>query len=474
MTSASGPTRPGNDAGPGPAAAPELPPAFTQDGDPYSLDELLSGLPPVPHDDALLLSELAPPPAVPPAGWMEGTSPPAEDAADVSSPVDDLRQADQGAPMDAMMDVATALPPETPVDDDVLELTDEMEDVPSADGPVDEEEDDDDEWAPTMLSMGNIVAALHALADDAPPPEDAAEEDANQDEDVLVLGDEHLVVADEPQSQEPEPLPEPEPGEDGAALAAQVEAIIAAHLPEGMLGAVKGDSTLPERLDALAMLLSDPPPAQDFAALDALYACWPRSTQDSPSRALLAVAQNLSRNFGLPGKLPMAAAKAWRMLSPAMYEAELAQRLSDIGTFIAEWQRTQRTFLILEFGEVELIEYLFEALHPGYHADLLAGVMNFKVLSNRRLGLLRRIPTRVKKQVSAMLPDGRDRALVELAHAKALLQQVADNGFAPIANAAGKALEEIEKMMKAVANIGAPPPPAAPPGGGGLPLGRIG
>lgn len=471
MTSASGPSRPSTDAGPTPAAEPEVPRAFAKGGDPYSLDELLSGLPPVQQDDALVLSELAPPPSVPTAGWMEGASPTAETVP--SSPIDDLRQADHGAPMDALMDVAETLPPETPVDDDVLELTDEIEDVPSAAEDAGEEEDDgDDEWDPAALSMGNIVAALHALADESPPPAAPTEEDGSQDEDdVLMLSDEHLASEAET---EQEPEPEPESTDTAAAdLAARVEAIIAAHLPPGTLPAAKGDSALPERLDALAMLLSDPPPAQDFAALDALYACWPRSTLNSPSRALLAAAHNLSRNFGLPGKLPMAATKAWRMLSPTMYQAELAQRLADIGTFIAEWQSTQRTFLILEFGEVEQIEYLFEALHPGYHTDLLAGVMNFKVLSNRRLGLLRRIPTRVKKQVSAMLPDGKDQALVELAHAKALLQQMANNGFAPIANAAGKALEEIEKLMKAVASIGAPPPPAAPPGGG-LPLGRIG
>lgn len=422
------PPRPPVDAGHKPVAALEVPPPFAKDGDPYTLDELLSGLPPVNAQDALLLSELAPPPSVPPEGWMDAAEPPAAAQAVNDNP----------SPEDAVTDIAT-------------------------------DAGDSDEWDPSALSMGNIVAALHALADDGPPP---AEDDGDA---ILVLGDEHLA---DPPTPEPQAEAEAEAEAVDAAvdlatdLTARVEAIIAAHLPEGRAPATKGDSALPERLDALAVLLSDPPPPSDFTALDALYACWPKTTLNSPSRALLAVAHNLGRNFGLPDKLPMAVSKAWRMLSPIIFEAELAQRLADTDAFIAEWQRTQRTFLILEFGEVELIEYLFEALHPGYHADLLAGVMNFKVLSNRRMGLIRRIPTRVRKQVSTMLPAGKEQALVELAHAKALLQQIGNTGFAPIADAAGKAQEEIEKLMKTVANIGAPPP-AAPPGGG-MPLGRIG
>ena len=255
-------------------------------------------------------------------------------------------------------------------------------------------------------------------------------------------------------------------------LSRRVEAIIAAHHKDGTPPA-KGHAALPERREALELLLSEPPPANDFDALDALYACWPRATLQCGSRALLAVAHNVSRNYGLPGKVPMTASKAWRMLSPDIFQAELAQRLADVGAFIADWQQTQRTFLILEFNEVELIEYLFEALHPGDHADLLAGVMNFKVLSNRRLGLLRRIPTRVKKQVQPLLPGRKDEAMQILAHAKALLDRIADpSGFAPIVETAAKMAEEVEKIMGTVAAQGAPA--VAPPGGGGLALGRSG
>jgi len=306
---------------------------------------------------------------------------------------------------------------------------------------------------------GALMETLAAIA--ALPAEEEAEPEAEP-------------VAVEVPAEEPAAAEEPEPVADatGDDLATRIDAIIAAHAASG-LSESKGDSALPENREALALLLSEPPPAEDFAALDALYACWPRTTHHCDSRALLAVAHNVSRNFGLPGKLPMTTSKAWRMLSPETFEAELAQRLADVGRFIADWQKTQRTFLILEFNEVELIEYLFEALHPGDHADLLAGVMNFKVLSNRRLGLLRRIPSRIKKQVLPMLPDRKDEALVLLAHAKALLDRIADpSGFAPIVNTANKMAEEIERAMKSIASLGAPAIP--PPQGGPVALGPIG
>lgn len=454
MTAASGPARPAETLD-----TEGLPAAFAKDGAPYSLEELLSGLPPVEDDGALLLSELAPAAEMPAAGWMGETASP--EPAPKETPIQELRQADASAAMAAMIDAADS-DPAPAEEEDVLVLTEEVAPAPSGETDTGKGE----EWDATTLALNTIAAALQALADETPPP--AAAPAPVEDEDVLVLGEEFLA---QPEASEPKPEPHPE-SDDGAELGARIEEVIAAHLRDGEMPAHKGDDALPERLDALALLLSDPPPADDFAALDALYACWPRATQDSPSRALLAAAQNLSRNFGLPGKLPMASAKAWRMLSPQVFEAELAQRLAEVGRFIADWQKTQRTFLILEFTEIELVEYLFEALHPGYHAPLLAEVMNFKVLSNRRMGLLRRIPGRLRKVVAPLLPDGKERALVELAHAKALLELVAStSGFAPIIDTAAKALEEIEKMMKAAANAGAPQlPPGAPPGA----LGRIG
>lgn len=499
--------------GEAPASSPEdaLPAAFTRNGTPYSVEELLSGLEPLADNEARPI--IAPPPEPEPEPIPQPL--PAldideddvlilaesEEEGDAADEADEPTLAALSIIADALRALADEPPPSpapapAPTEDETPEQTDEVL-ILTDDFLADEEEDNGKEVAPqddsTALTLQSIVAALHALTEPPPPaPATVAEDEplmltdaylapesplTEEDGNVLILSDE--VPTAEPE-QEPEPLPEPEPQpepapdeDEAAALAATVEAIIAAHLPGSVPPVIKGETALPARLDALAQLLSDPPPPQDFVALDALYTCWPKNTQDCPSRALLAVAQNLSRNFGLPGKLPMASAKAWRMLSPAVFEAELAQRLSDVGSFIADWQKTQRTFLILEFSEIELVEYLFEALHPGYHADILAGVMNFKVLSNRRLGLLRRIPARIRRQVAPLLPDHKEKALMEMVHAKALLERVAgETGFVPIVETASKALEELDKMMKAAANTGAPPPPPGP--GGGLALGRIG
>ncbi|MBI5165685.1 MAG: hypothetical protein HY985_17505 [Magnetospirillum sp.] len=266
----------------------------------------------------------------------------------------------------------------------------------------------------------------------------------------------------EPAAPPARPVTPPPPAPDPAGLLGRIDA----------LAPGKGDPALPERTDALAARLDPTLPATDFAALDLLYACWPRTGGNFASRALHAVAVNLSRSFGLPGKLPMATSKAWRLLDPIAYEDALAHRLSVTAEFVLGWHRTQNTFLVLEFSEIELIEYLFETLHPGRHLPLLASVMNFKVLSNRRLGLLRRIPGRMRKTIQPMVVDDRDGALRYLAHTKALLEAIADpNGFAPIVDAANKAAAEIEKVMKLVAGAGAPALPAA---GGGMALGRIG
>ncbi|AVM74913.1 hypothetical protein [Magnetospirillum gryphiswaldense] len=276
----------------------------------------------------------------------------------------------------------------------------------------------------------------------------------------------------------PQPEPQNEPTAETAPLsplALQVEAVIAAHRPTTALVPIKlcDETDLPTEREALAALLDDQGPDSDFSALDLLYKCWGKATQSSSSRALLAVAHQLSRNFGLPGKLPMASCKAWKMLDCATFAPELAQRLADVGQFIADWQKTQRVFLILEYSEIELIEHLFEALSPADYSSQLAEVMNYKVLSNRRMGLLRRIPARARRQTQGLPPERKEEALLIQAHYKALLERIADpRGFAPIVEVAGKMIEEMEKLMKQTAGAGAPQP-GGPPGGGQA-LGRIG
>jgi len=313
--------------------------------------------------------------------------------------------------------------------------------------------------AESVAESIEIPPAEMALSQEvSPPPSEAAPE----------------AVPQEDQSSVAEDAPTPSV-EGNDPLQQRVEAVIAAHTHRAASDApLRGSMNLPENREALAKLLDDVQPASDFDALDLVYACWGKNTHDSDSRALLAVAQQISRHFGLPDKLPMASTKAWKMLDNKVFAPELADRLAAVGQFIVDWQKTQRVFLILEFSEIELIEYLFEALSPADYPELLAEVMNFKVLSNRRMGLLRRFPARLRKQTQPMLPDHKEEALVIQAHGKALLQKIADpRGFAPIVELAGKMLEEVEKLMKQTANSGAPPQLGGPPGGGGA-LGRIG
>jgi hypothetical protein len=322
--------------------------------------------------------------------------------------------------------------------------------------------------------LQNVLSAMTTLQDDAiPHPEAAAPKAAaaaavpEPEADILILSEDMAAPATTPPSPEPVAPPPPEPvapSPPAAHTAEDLERLVSVTTPPG-----SGSLELPARLDALATLLTATP-SDDFQCLDLLYACWPKGTLNCTSRALLAVAGKLATKFGLPGeKLPMATSKAWRMLDPTVFEFSLATHLGAIGDFIVNWQKAQKTFLVLEFAEIELIEYLFESLHPADHQAQLVAVMNFKVLSNRRLGLLRRIPARARKSAERFLPADRQGALVQLAHYKALLERIGDpSGFAPIVEAAERAIEEVDKHMKQVAG-----PPPGPPGGG-MPLGRIG
>lgn len=253
---------------------------------------------------------------------------------------------------------------------------------------------------------------------------------------------------------EPDAVP---PFDPEAALARLRSAL--RQLPE------KGEVVVPGNLQSLDRLLADPPPAMDFEAADLLHDCFPRGTRHSGNRVLLAAARNLTRNFGRPGRLPMTSGKAWTMLDPAVFADQMAAQLAEISDFVLTWQGQEKSFLILEFAEVELVEYLFEHLHPRRHGALLIKVMEFKVLSTRRAGLLRRIPARVRRFVqhtagadpSVPLSYARDSAtLLELIERRV--------GFRPVAEAAATARAEVEKIVARLS----PPPPA--PGNPATPL----
>ncbi|WP_235062863.1 helix-turn-helix domain-containing protein [Paramagnetospirillum caucaseum] len=228
----------------------------------------------------------------------------------------------------------------------------------------------------------------------------------------------------------------------------------------------KGEVVVPGNLQSLDRLLGDPPPALDFEAADLLHDCFPRGTRHSGNRVLLAAARNLTRNFGRPGRLPMTSGKAWTMLDPAVFADQMAAQLAEISDFVLTWQAQEKSFLILEFAEVELVEYLFEHLHPRRHGALLIKVMDFKVLSTRRAGLLRRIPARVRRFVqhtagadpSVPLTYARDSAtLLELIERRV--------PFRPVAEAAAAARAEIEKVVARLS----PPPRPGPEGTASLP-----
>lgn len=233
----------------------------------------------------------------------------------------------------------------------------------------------------------------------------------------------------------------------------------------------RGDPTIPANVAAAGRLLSDTLPKVDFQAVDLLYECFPRGTRNSDSRVLMAIARNTTRAFGLPGRLPVTSNKAWTMLDPDVFLDELAAQLAAICAFIQGWQSSQHAFLILEFAEVELIEYLFENLHPRRHASLLVKVMGFKVLSARRVGLLRRIPARVRRFIQDPMGKSPLQAMAYVEDSIALLTRLTQpDNFAGVVVAAKLALAETEKLAAQLAAspafapaLPAPPDPDSRP-----------
>ncbi|CCG40276.1 hypothetical protein [Magnetospirillum molischianum] len=218
---------------------------------------------------------------------------------------------------------------------------------------------------------------------------------------------------------------------------------IEAATPDGM-----GTLEIPERQDALEALLATPP--NDFFAQDLLRACWPK--RGVTSRGALAVALNLSSSFGRTGRFPLASVQAWRLLDPIVFREALSQQLTAISDLILNGQKPNAPALTLEHGEIELIEYLFETLEPGETPELLASVMEFKGLSGRRFGLVRRIPTRARHRIDTIDTARRGASLPSLFQSRRLLLHLSDHSsFSPLAEAALRALTEIETLIEQVA-----------------------
>lgn len=254
---------------------------------------------------------------------------------------------------------------------------------------------------------------------------------------------------------------------DPAYVRAKVEAILKL-LPE------RGDPAVPANLTALGHLLADQLPGDDFAVVDLLHDCFPRGLRNSNSRVLMAVARNLGRNFGRSGRLPMAAAKAWTMLDPELFVEDLAGQLAHIIGYCLNWQANQKTFLVLEFAEIELIEYLFEHLHPRRHAPLMARTMEIKALSQRRVGLLRRLPARLRRHVQATYAGDPAGTRTYVDDALALLDLLSGPGsYAALAEIARAARTEVEKVAEHLGKAQAAAPPAGGAPAGVPPLDQI-
>jgi hypothetical protein len=208
--------------------------------------------------------------------------------------------------------------------------------------------------------------------------------------------------------------------------------------------------------EALRSLLAHTPKLSDIEALTALHLLFPRETQKSGDPALLAIAETLVRHFAGTDRRPLTCTKAWMMLDPAIYEKWIAKRLQALTDQILSWQRTRTLFVELQAAEIDLIEYFFETLPPGEYTEILVPVMDLKVLSNRRLGLIRRMAYRVRNKLQTELGKDKDGVIAYLEGCIQLLDKVIKaGGYKPIIDLAQSTHEQLIQFHQKVA---APPP----------------
>jgi len=216
-------------------------------------------------------------------------------------------------------------------------------------------------------------------------------------------------------------------------------------VPDGL-----GSLDLPQRLDLLAALLAWP--EDDFLAQDLLANCWPRRSGET-SRAALAVALNLAHHFGRPERLPMACLKAWRLLDPVTFRPALVHRLATLCALARQGETADPPLLPLDYGEIELIEYLFETLDPGEDTAVMAEVMALDGLGDRRLALLRRIPIRARRRLEAVDPPERVALRPGLAQSRALLDHLGQTVADPtLAQAARHAVGDLDRLIASAAS----------------------
>ena len=213
--------------------------------------------------------------------------------------------------------------------------------------------------------------------------------------------------------------------------------------------------------EALNLLLQDPPKASDLELLAALERLYPRSTENCNDEALRLIANRLVRFLGKPERRALTCRRAWQMLDKRQMEQAIADHLRRVVETVTEWQRTHSLFFELGSAEVDVVEGFFEALPPARHRDLLADVMNLKVLSNRRMGLLRRLAMHARQQIPRDIERDRPGLLTYLQACIDLFSQIIDRGgYKPIIEQASQLREQLTAIHERILN----PPPPAPPG----------
>lgn len=203
-----------------------------------------------------------------------------------------------------------------------------------------------------------------------------------------------------------------------------------------------------QRDAAFDRLLANALPHDESDALKVLGKFIRFGVRNSRDASVIALAKKLQGLYGKHGRLPLPCYKTWIMLDPTAFEADLAQFLQEIGAGIFEAQNN-RSFFHLEAAEIATIEYLFETLNPLRHAELLSQVMHYKVLSDRRVGLLRRVVYRTR-QAQAAAKDDRGIAIAHVGGAAALLDRILDDRgvYKPVADAASHARDEISRLER--------------------------
>lgn len=197
-------------------------------------------------------------------------------------------------------------------------------------------------------------------------------------------------------------------------------------------------------------------PEEDFKALDEVRRQWGRVDGSVRCLHLVRAALRLASWVGSPRSRPLAALAAWNLLDPSLMGDAAQACLSRIMDGLLAEQASSSDLVVLDPVEVELIGILYERLNPENPEDLvqMRRLMELKMLSVSRLGLLRRFPTRVKRLVKSGVPAAKASAWARAAaeHLDGLAQTA---GWELLREAAATSRESCAALAERLA-----PPPA--------------